>query len=1302
MRRVFIITAALALLGGAVFAGSPPTVSVISSSEAIPSTGVVSNWGSNGMGELGIGNYQDQHAPVEVPNINGVVDIAGGSCNTAAVKNDGTVWVWGGYENEYSDNIYSYRRYRPAKMDGLANIMAVSSGMCFTLALGGDGTVWSWGRNEYSQLGTPSGDFRATPGRVMALTGVTKIAAGAYHSLALMNDGTVWAWGYNHEGQLGNGSWGNCDFWPQPVYGLTGVRDIAAGRSHSVALKSDGTVWTWGTNYSGELGIGEDLVTLQRSTPIQVPNLVGIKAVAAGCGRTYALRNNGTVCSWGDNTHGTLGIGINPILAPQQDSPVQVVGLSGVTAISAKEDHVMALKDNGTVWAWGNNYYGGIGNGDTWDQWSPVQVAGMSGACAISAGDEHSVALKGVSTVTFTALATGDPYPSFQWARNSTDIAGATNPTYTTSLAGAYSCTVSNIYGSAKSDSVSMEAGSAPAITTQPRSQHVCGSAVTLTVAASGVPTPSYQWYNSSGPITGATASSYATAIPEGYYCVATNTFGTATSDTAMLTDPRPNVSITPSNPTILSTGAVWAWGHNANRELGHDMTDSQPIPAKYPGLSGVAAIAANWDTSALMCDGTVVSSWYAPSAMGDIVAISGSDRLMKWGEVLDADYWERFYDAVAISSGIRHSLALKSDGTVWAWGFNEEGQLGIGAVGANQQWYEPVKLANLKGVTALAGGGVHSLALKNDGTVWAWGDNRCGQLGIGNTTDQYYPVQIPNFNTVIAIAGGQFHSLALKSDGTVWAWGYNLHGQIGTEDYTQYSPVQVSGVSDVIAIAAGADHNLALKRDGTVWAWGSNYYGQLGNGSYDWRNTTPVQVQGLSDVKAIAAGYDHSLALKDISTVTFTATVAGEPPFTYQWYRDGFSIYGATGLTYTTALAGRYSCEATNAYGSDYSMSTLTANTAPYIVTQPVSDIVCDTAVTFKVNARGTGDLTYQWYNADGPIAGAFYDEYYTGTSGSYYCVVTGEYGATTSNTATLITGSAPVLTYQSPSQKILYPGTYQFQVMAIAYPTYQWYNSEGPIPGATNRYYDANKTGNYYCVATNHCGSVTSDTMSLMVNYLVPDAKRLKDGEFFENDSLIVSAAFPDFFYVETDDRSMGIRVEKTAHGLTPGMRVHVTGIIATSSNQERYIAAKTAEIVEQVGTDSIIINPLGLPNRDIGGSDFAVGTVPITGQRGVYEWKSIRQTDGSLQHEWVKSTGLNNIGLLVTTWGTVTSVGSDYIYIDDGSALDDRTDNGIGIRVLCDPTGHSIGEHVVVTGISSCFANSNGDALRQIIMP
>ena len=192
--------------------------------------------------------------------------------------------------------------------------------------------------------------------------------------------------------------------------------------------------------------------------------------------------------------------------------------------------------------------------------------------------------------------------------------------------------------------------------------------------------------------------------------------------------------------------------------------------------------------------------------------------------------------DVLQMAAGFSHTLALKEDGTVWAWGKNEYGQCGNGTTSSTSLLTQVVGLTNVVYISAAYD---YSLALKSDGTVWAWGYNCNGQLGDGSTTDRTTPVQVSGLTGITAIAGGSFHSLALKSDGTVWAWGNNVMGQLGNSSFlfSKTTPGQVSGLTGITAIAGGSLHSLALKSDGTVWAWGYNSNGRFDNFEYTIKN---------------------------------------------------------------------------------------------------------------------------------------------------------------------------------------------------------------------------------------------------------------------------------------------------------------------------------------------------------------------------------------------------------------------------------------------------------------------------------
>ncbi|MFF6777690.1 hypothetical protein ACFY8W_29630 [Streptomyces sp. NPDC012637] len=227
------------------------------------------------------------------------------------------------------------------------------------------------------------------------------------------------------------------------------------------------------------------------------------------------------------------------------------------------------------------------------------------------------------------------------------------------------------------------------------------------------------------------------------------------------------------------------------------------------------------------------------------------------------------FDDVIAVDGSIAHSVALRADGTVWAWGSNASGQLGNGT---NADSNTPVQVCAvgatapcadfLTGVTAVSTGFAHVLALRADGSVVAWGNNGSGQLGDGTNNPSNVPVVVSGLTGVAAVSAGDFHSLAAQTSGTVKSWGDNTSGQLGNgTNAPSNTPVPVTIAGNVTAVAGGGAHSLALRNDGVVQSWGANLSGQLGNGT-NTNSNVPVQVSGLTGVKSIAAGVGHSLAV--------------------------------------------------------------------------------------------------------------------------------------------------------------------------------------------------------------------------------------------------------------------------------------------------------------------------------------------------------------------------------------------------------------------------------------------------------
>jgi len=304
--------------------------------------------------------------------------------------------------------------------------------------------------------------------------------------------------------------------------------------------------------------------------------------------------------------------------------------------------------------------------------------------------------------------------------------------------------------------------------------------------------------------------------------------------------------------------------GRNLYGQLGDGTTlnKSTPVQVSPAWGAGLTAVAGGGNHSIFVKnDGTVWSCGFnSAGQLGDGTTINKSAPVQvspAWGGSI-----------TAVAGGERHSLFLKSDGTVWACGLNLSGQLGDGTTITKTV---AIQVSGLTGITAVAAGHVHSLFLKNDGTVWACGSNGNGQLGDGTTSDKSTPVQVGGLTGITALSAGRYHSLFLKNDSTVWACGSNVYGQLGdgtTIKRTTAVQLNTAWGESITAVAAGGYHSLFLKNDGTAWACGWNINGQLGDGT-NVDKLSPVQVSPVwgGSITAVAAGGWHSLFSKNNNT---------------------------------------------------------------------------------------------------------------------------------------------------------------------------------------------------------------------------------------------------------------------------------------------------------------------------------------------------------------------------------------------------------------------------------------------------
>ncbi|MCU0686678.1 MAG: hypothetical protein MUF34_31260 [Polyangiaceae bacterium] len=299
---------------------------------------------------------------------------------------------------------------------------------------------------------------------------------------------------------------------------------------------------------------------------------------------------------------------------------------------------------------------------------------------------------------------------------------------------------------------------------------------------------------------------------------------------------------------------------------LGPSVVDDQYVPSLVPSFS---------DTSWV---------WFSQNSS---LAVGRDGSLWAWGENDDGqlglgtestpDITPRssptavpgLSDVVAAALGFNHTIALRADGTLVAFGADNNGQLGDGEAGADRS--VPAAVVGLTEVVKVIGGSQHSLALRADGSVWVWGRNSYGNLGQGTFDEEPHalPAPVPGLAGIVDIASGRDHVLALGRDGHVWSWGLNQNGQLGdgtSGDNNKASPIEVNNLSDVVAVYASGNMSFALKADGTFWGWGQNFNGQLGvgvSGAGQDRPAPSIPVVGLTDVVGAGLGATHVIALR-------------------------------------------------------------------------------------------------------------------------------------------------------------------------------------------------------------------------------------------------------------------------------------------------------------------------------------------------------------------------------------------------------------------------------------------------------
>lgn len=803
---------------------------------------------------------------------------------------------------------------------------------------------------------------------------------------------------------------------------------VSGAYGHVLALDKDSSLWHWG----GMRGI-------QRT--LEYPTLLDSSAkwidISTGNNFQMAIQANGTLWAWGDNGFGQLGLGNNS----STNTLTQVGTDDNWTTVSCGEFFTLALKTDGTSWIWGRNNYGQLGNGTTnrTNRNAPAQLGTDTDWIEISAGKNHSLLRK---------------------SNNSAWFVGA-------------------CYGN--QPSVVNQVGS-----TQDFKQLGASNFTDYAVKQNGT---LWRWNNNNGSNTAPqqvgnqndwlmvncshTANTLLLKNDSTLWVFGNNQFGELGTgnqqniiEIPVMVEPNQKwISIFSGNYvsyTINKFGQLFSTGRNASGEFGNGINRNKPHQV-------------------LSAEPFVAISTASATFNGHTLAIDALGDLYSWGQNNDGQLGigsnhthqltptlvESEIPWKSIGSGFQFSAGVKQDSSLWSWGRNGQGQLGLAQgifsrnlptrIGSENTWKEVVC------------GGEFALAIQYNGTLWAWGANTQGQLGIGSTGNQFTPVQVGSDTTWIKLSSNHQHTLALKADSTLWSWGNNQHGRLGRFGSTN-TPQQV-GEDKWIAIAAGGLHSLGIKADSSVWAWGYNLYAQLGDNSTQSRSV-PTLVNQAEKWIQVSAGHEHSLALKSDSSL-------------WAWGRNG---------------AGQLS-DSVSYVGSMNRAQVPTLVQPGTKFTKVAGGAVNSLGITQQGNILTWGDAFSQDFNTNRPQLGVVFNTFFTYMD-CPNCI----------NSSTLITDTFCLDdVYEFNNQVLVEPGVYEFVLTSAAgcdstlvlnlslvefFPEidienegliasimgaegYQWYNceTEEPIPNAVQAYFEPPQEGAYKVEVTQNGCSYFSD---------------------------------------------------------------------------------------------------------------------------------------------------------------------------------------------------------------------------------
>ena len=632
--------------------------------------------------------------------------------------------------------------------------------------------------------------------------------------------------------------------------GLTG--QIARGGNHTVAIRS-GSVWSWGgtstaqfdptfpasTSYSGFFAT---------STPVALPGLDGSVMVASGQDDCFAIKDDGTVWTWGTDLLAALG-DPNTTVDPQTLYPTQVTGIWGIAnpgpqavwvAAADTSRHQLVANADGSVWAWGLNNHGQLGNGTTADSTVPVQVPGLLNVVMVAVSSDCSLAMKADGTVWQFGLPLGEPESAAILApvqisglANIVYIALGQDTAYAIDDQGAVFWWGENPY----------DGSPFPSRSTAPI---LFDGLPRMILVASGLGSTS--GIDTDGNVLTWGANTHGSLGRGTNPNSAPGTLNiNAIKGVSALAASQNGFSV------VTGSGEILSWGDNLAGQLGNGHLDSSTVPFAVPSISGATFINDGVLPFLNTSDGKTWT-WGQDTGLPAQFTALGSIVMMRQSAALDPSFG--------------FNIGMKADSTLWAWGYSGlDGRFGNASVADDTRFPDPKdakQVPNLGPVlsytVADAGTDLHCLAVLPDHTVVAWGSNDYGQLGDGSAVTRRTPVVVAGLTDVLQVTAGSGYSLARKQNGTVWAWGRNDKGQLGSgtgDTSPVLVPSPVPGLTGVIQIDATDDACIALQANGSVWVWGNGYSGvasPVSNARPEFDLLVPTRVTGIPLITAIHA----------------------------------------------------------------------------------------------------------------------------------------------------------------------------------------------------------------------------------------------------------------------------------------------------------------------------------------------------------------------------------------------------------------------------------------------------------------